>query len=51
MERLKLVNSTLLRAINIHFMITKEFVTKIFYLNDSYELLGESMEPLFQPLF
>lgn len=51
MERLKLVNSTLLKVINIHHMINKEFVTKIFYLNDSYELFGESMEALFTPLF
>ena len=51
MERLKLVNSTMLKAINIHHMITKEFVTKIFYLNDSYELFGERMEALFTPLF
>lgn len=47
MERIKLVYSTLEKTLNVNFIIDSNFLTKIFPLNDPFELKGNSKKPLF----
>lgn len=40
MERLKLINSTLNKAINITYLLNRHYLIDIFAINDDFELFG-----------
>lgn len=51
MERLKLVNSTILKCLNINYILNQHLIEKVFPLNDLYELNGKSNMEIVQPMF
>lgn len=50
MERLKLVNSTISKAVNLNFLVQRGFVKAAFPLNDPYELQGRTRRQLYTQL-
>ena len=50
MERYKLINIALNRAINVNFLVNSKFIMEVFILNDEYELSGLSRRKYFEKL-